>query len=235
MNTTFSIKGLFRDAWADYKKYWGIILLIILTFAVVQGVSMLGSQYDAQTGMIINSGFGAILSWFAMTWLSIGYLNFLFNIVDGKQAQYRDIFYGVKSVEQFAYYVLVTLVYAVVVGVGTIFLVIPGIILAIGLVFAHYYIAENRLGFREAFTSSWEITKGSRWKMFGFALVAILFNILGLLALGIGLLVTLPLTQLMYVRMFRNLEGIPVPDGGNDSDESLTVVYEEKITIETEE
>lgn len=231
MNTTFSIKSLFNDAWKDYKKYWGVILLITLTVAIVHAMGMSGMQYDPQYGSFETGGVASLFSWLAMTWIAIGYLNFLLNIVDGKQAQYRDIFYGVKSVEQFAYYVLITLVYAAVVMLGTLLLIIPGIILAIGLGFARYYIAENRLGFKAAFTASWEITKGNKWKIFGFAVVAVLFNLLGLIALGIGLLITIPMTQLMYARMFRNLEGIPVPDGGEETEEP-TVIYEEKLTIE---
>ena len=153
MNTIFSIKSLFNDAWKDYKKYWGIILLIVLTFALVQALSMVGAGFDPHYGSVGGDGSSTIISWVAGTWLSIGYINFLLNIVDGKQARYRDIFYGVKSVEQFAYYVLVTLVYGIIVGIGTLLLIIPGIILAIGLLFSSYYIAENRLGFKEAFKS----------------------------------------------------------------------------------
>lgn len=235
MNTTFSIKSLFRNAWEDYKKYWGVILLIALTFCIAQAIGMTGMEYNPEYGTFINNSFASMISWFAVTWLSVGYLNFLLNIVDGKQARYRDIFYGVKSAEQFAYYVLVTIVYTVIVGLGTLLLIIPGIIFAIGLVFAKYYIAENRLGFKNAFNSSWEITKGNRWKIFGFAVVAVFFNLLGLIALGIGLLITFPMTQLMYARMFRNLEGIPVPSGGAQTDEEPTVIYEEKVTVEVTE
>lgn len=235
MKTTFSIKGLFNDAMKDYQKYWGVILLIVLTFALVQGLSMMGMQFDPHYGTMSTGGFGSLVSWFLMTWLSIGYINFLLNIVDGKQAQFKEIFYGVKTVEQFAYYVLVSLVYGALVMVGTLIFIIPGIILAIGLVFAHFYIAENRLGFKNAFKSSWEITKGNRWKMFWFAIVTVFFNLAGLFAFGIGLLVTIPMTQLMYARMFRNLEGIPVPDGGEESEEASTVVYEERVTVEVTE
>jgi uncharacterized membrane protein len=220
MKHTFTISALFSNAWSDYKQYWKTILLVILTFALVQILPFIGADIDQQTGVMNQNGLGSLIAWFAGTWLTIGYYNFLLNIVDGKDAQYRDIFYGVKSVEQFAYFVLLSFIYPVVVGIGLIFLIIPGIILAIGLYFAQYYIAENRTGFGQAFRSSWEITKGNRLKIFGFGIVSGLFNILGFLALGIGLLITIPMTALMYARMFRNLEGIPLATGAQEVQET---------------
>jgi len=212
---TFTIKELFSNAWKDYKKYWKIILLISVTLVLVQGISMIGGHYD-HNDMYIQNGLSFLVATFGMLWLGIGYINFLLNIIDGKQARYRDIFYGVRSPEQFAYFFLVGLAYSAMVFFGLIFLIIPGIIFSIGFLFARYYIAENRLGFMNAFESSWEITKGNRWKIFWFGIVSAFFNLAGLIVLGIGLLITIPMTQLMYARMFRQLEGIPLPDGGSE-------------------
>jgi hypothetical protein len=166
---TFTIKGLFKEAWKDYKKYWGVILLIGLTFAIVQSFGFSGMNFDPYTGTLTQGGFGQLIGWIAGTWLSIGYLNFLLNIVDGNQANYKDIFYGVKSAEQFAYFVLVSLIYGAAVVLGL------------------------------------------------FRIVAGLFNVLGLIALGVGLLITIPMTQLMYARMFRKLEGIPLPEENEET------------------
>jgi hypothetical protein len=216
---SFTIKNIFDDAWKDYQKYWKLILLIFTTFGIVHLIGMVGSHFDYE-GMLVQDGFATLLSGFGVIWLGIGYLNFLLNVVDGKQARYRDIFYGVRSPEQFAYYFLVTLVYTILVVLGFVLLIIPGVILSIGLLFTRYYIAENRLGFMNAFQSSWEITKGNRWKIFLFGIVLFFFNLAGLLALGLGLLVTIPMSQLMWARMFRQLEGIPLPEGGSDTEDS---------------
>lgn len=216
---SFTIKNIFDDAWKDYQKYWKVILLIFTTFGIVQLVGMVGSHFDYD-GVLVQDGFATLLSGFGVIWLGIGYINFLLNIVDGEQARYRDIFYGVRSPEQFAYYFLVTLVYTILVVLGFVFLIIPGVILSIGLLFTRYYIAENRLGFMNAFQSSWEITKGNRWKIFLFGIVLFFFNLAGLLVLGLGLLVTIPMSQLMWARMFRQLEGIPLPEGGSETEEA---------------
>ena len=217
-----NIKKLFDNGLKDYEKYWKIFLLIGLVFALGNVIAQSGSYYNLAEGVVIQDGFAVIVSWFAVTWLSIGYLNFVLNIVDGKQAEFKDIFYGVKSVEQFAYYLLITLVYGVMVAFGFLFLIIPGIIISIGFMFSRYYIAENRLGFENALRSSWHITKGNRWKIFWLGIVTGFFNVIGFLAFGIGLLVTIPMTHLIYARLFRDLEGIPLPDGGVEVDPEQT-------------
>jgi len=103
--------------------------------------------------------------------------------------------------------------------------------------FANYYIAENRLGLRNAFKSSWEITDGHKWAIFKLMFFLTFLNIAGLLALGVGLLITIPMSQIILVRVFRQLEGIPLPDAGNENVseeegeediEEVEVVAEEK-------
>lgn len=50
------------------------------------------------------------------------------------------------------------------------------------------------------------MTKGHRGKLFLLILAIILFNILGMFALLIGLLVTIPMTMLIYSHAYRQLD-----------------------------
>jgi hypothetical protein len=225
---TFNVGALIRSAWSDYKQYWKTFLLIFLLMALVSFSASAGSSFDPMNEIVNQDGMAIIFSVLASTWLGIGYLNFLLNIVDGNQARFRDIFYGVKSAEQFAYYILVSIVYAALIFLGLVLLIIPGIILGIGFFFVKYYIAENRLGFEEAFRSSWSITKGNRWKMLWLGIVLGFLNLLGFLVVGVGLLVTIPVSQLAYTRLFRQLEGIPLPDAGGEPEEEVFEEIEEE-------
>jgi uncharacterized membrane protein len=49
------------------------------------------------------------------------------------------------------------------------------------------------------------ITYGYKWPLLGFALVLALINLLGLLALVVGLLVSIPVTTLAFVHAYRAL------------------------------
>ena len=57
----------------------------------------------------------------------------------------------------------------------------------------------------EALRESARLTKGKRWKLLGFAVCMILLNILGAIALGVGLLVSMPISMLATMRAYRAL------------------------------
>jgi len=52
---------------------------------------------------------------------------------------------------------------------------------------------------------SYAITKGRFWKLLGFWIVIGLFNLLGLIPFGIGLLVTVPVSALASIYVYREL------------------------------
>jgi len=61
------------------------------------------------------------------------------------------------------------------------------------LQFYSYFIVDKNLGAIESLKRSFQVTKGLFWKLFFFGLLLSLINLLGVLALVIGLFVTIPL------------------------------------------
>ena len=59
----------------------------------------------------------------------------------------------------------------------------------------------------DAIGASWNATKGNGFTLFLFILAALVLNFFGLLALGIGLLVTVPWTTIAFVHAYRALAG----------------------------
>jgi uncharacterized membrane protein len=53
---------------------------------------------------------------------------------------------------------------------------------------------------------SWEMTRGSCWNLFVFSLLLGVINILGMIALFIGLLITVPLSVVAIGYVYRRLE-----------------------------
>ena len=95
---------------------------------------------------------------------------------------------------------------ALIIVAGFILLVIPGIIASLGLGFAPYIVIDRPLGPVESLKESWRITKGNKWRIFLFGLALLGVNILGLLAIGIGVLVSVPITLLAVVHAYRFLQ-----------------------------
>jgi uncharacterized membrane protein len=74
-----------------------------------------------------------------------------------------------------------------------------------GLMFVPYIVIDRGLGPIEAMKESWRVTKGHKWQLFLLFLALIGLNILGAIALIVGLLVTIPITMLAAAHAYRTL------------------------------
>lgn len=85
-------------------------------------------------------------------------------------------------------YVVGNVVFTVVVTIGFVFLVIPGVFLMVSLYFWIVYVAVEDENFVTAFRDSWRLTRGNRWSLLGLGLVVVaggtvLFGVLFVAAL----------------------------------------------------
>ena len=79
------------------------------------------------------------------------------------------------------------LLYGVVVFIGFIFLIVPGVVIAIGCSLAPYLIVDNpELSAAETLKLSWKMMKGHKWQFFVLSLSFIGWGCLCMLTLGIG-------------------------------------------------
>jgi uncharacterized membrane protein len=74
------------------------------------------------------------------------------------------------------------------VGVAFIFLVIPGIVVALRLSFVILLIVDEGCGPIEAIAESWRRTSGYGWTLFGIAVLTWPVLAVGLLALAVGVI-----------------------------------------------
>jgi hypothetical protein len=80
--------------------------------------------------------------------------------------------------------IVYSILFALVVGIGLLLLVVPGIILACGLVLATPVIVlESGVSATGAMSRSWSLTQGSRMRMFGLLLVFVLLVYIPVIAL----------------------------------------------------
>ena len=107
------------------------------------------------------------------------------------------------------------LLVSVIVLVGCVLLIIPGIIAAIGLSQTFYVLQDQpQLGAEGAIRESWRLTwtNGHMWKVFFMNILVFFVGLGGLLALGVGLLVALPLISVMGGGLYEELRAA---DGSN--------------------
>jgi uncharacterized membrane protein len=76
----------------------------------------------------------------------------------------------------------------------------------IRLWFLAFVIVDTKAGPLEAIQQSWDISRGRTMELLGFFLLLIVLNVAGLICIGIGLLVTLPISGLALAHVYRNLK-----------------------------
>ena len=105
----------------------------------------------------------------------------------------------------FLKYILTSVLVGLAFIVGLVFLIVPGIIIALAFGMALYLVMDRNMDAIPAIKESIRITRGNRWRLFLLYVFMLLINIIGLLVLVVGLLVTIPVTMLAGVHAYRML------------------------------
>jgi uncharacterized membrane protein len=95
---------------------------------------------------------------------------------------------------------------ALIIFVGMLLVVIPGIIASLGLGFVPYLVVDRGMRPVESLKESWRITNGNKWRIFLLGLALLGVNLIGVLLLGIGVLASVPITMLAVVHAYRFLQ-----------------------------
>ena len=91
---------------------------------------------------------------------------------------------------------------AVIVGFGFMLLVIPGIVFACKLSFVPYLIVDRKMDAVTAIKTSWRMTHGHVWKIFGMGILAFFVSLLGLILVGVGLILSIMWIRLSFASFY---------------------------------
>ncbi len=163
-------------------------------------MGMGGGAINSQIG--ITGGIFMLLSIIASAVLYAGYIRIILAWTDGKRPEFKELFYFGPHLLPF---IGASILFGILVGVGTLFFIVPGLILMTIFLFYSFCIFDQNAGVIESFKKSADITKGARWDLFLFLLVTAGISILGAIPFGLGLLITMPLTLLAAARVYRSL------------------------------
>ena len=159
----------------------------------------------------VSAVFSVVSSFFYVV-VAMGFITVRLKLVDGDRASFRAL---LSNWPVFLKCLGGGIIYVLIVLFGLVLFVVPGIIWSIQFMFWSYHVVDGRMGPVEAFKKSAEDTKGQKVHLFLLALVLFGINVLGLLAIGVGLLVTYPLTKVALAHVYRRLsprDEAPAPD-----------------------
>jgi uncharacterized membrane protein len=205
----FSSSEAIKFGWETFKRrpwfFIGATFLIVLASALCDGftsgidAALTGSTEDPSIiGTVINLALGTLVSMGATAFFLAAHDNP--DTVDLSALWHPRPFWK---------YLGASLLLSLAVAIGFVLLIVPGIIFGLMFMFATFVVIERELGPIDAMNESNRLTRGLKWPLLGFVLLLVLINLLGLLALVVGLLVSIPVSTLAFVHAYRVLGGKP--------------------------
>ncbi len=195
---TFSIEAAFKFGWETFKKRPGFFISMTVIVLIVSWVT--GYSIEMVAGK--ESVIAGLLNLAISTLVDLGVVATVLKVYDSVESVSLS---NLWHPQQYLPYLGATLLTAVIVVVGLILLIVPGIIAAVTLLFVKFLVVDRKLGPVEALKESARITKGHRMTLFLFVLAIAVINIIGAILLLIPLLVTIPVSSLAMVYAYRQL------------------------------
>ncbi|NTW53478.1 MAG: hypothetical protein HGB15_01670 [Chlorobaculum sp.] len=181
-----------QKGWDMFKEHVGeFVGFTLIMFAI----SLVSTRMEI---------FGSLLFSAVAAPLYAGYSITAFKIISGQPFEFGDFF---KGFNYFLPLFLASLASGLIVSVGLL-LIIPGIYLAVGYMLTTFLIIDHHMEFWQAMETSRKIVTKNWFAFFVFALVLFLVNLLGMLALGLGLLVTIPVTSCAAAIAYKEIVGL---------------------------
>jgi hypothetical protein len=200
--------GWIRKAWELFQQEPGYFIGLLL---ISQGINIVITLASSQMGEFI-SAMAQVAVGFALLPMQMGYAIVARKMLRGESYQFGDLFGGYKMAAEL---IVVYVLYGLLVVLGMVLLVLPGIYLAIALAWGPYLLLFYGKGAGEALKASRKVIGANWWSMFGFFLVAgLLLNLAGALVCLVGLLVSIPVSSIAFYVAFHET----LAEAGYESD-----------------
>jgi uncharacterized membrane protein len=196
----FSASTCIRFGWETFKKRpWTLMEAVLIIWAVIYILNFIGTY----TGSGIHAIAFTVAQDFVLILIAMGMTAFLLRAHDAIESVTLKALWHPYP---FWKYVGAVLIFGILALFGLILLVIPGLIVITIFQFSQYVVIDRKLGPIAAMKESARITKGYRWEIFALFIFSVILNILGAICLGVGLLITVPVTSLAVIHAYRTLE-----------------------------
>lgn len=203
---------LLKRAWANLKGLKTTFWLASLAYGVIYFVMtfllglVVGNSIDPITGAFNVFAFIAeTLIGFIMAPLGAGLFMIALKFLVGAKIEVGEIF---KHFDKLIPLLLTYLLTYILVALGLVLLIIPGIYLMIAFGMAVPLVVEKKMGSWEALMTSRKAITHKWFAMFGFGLLSGLVILVSAIPLGIGLIWAVPLVILAWATLYRDMFGV---------------------------
>lgn len=192
----------FKIGWALFKAHWNVFVLSVLV--------LLGSWVILEVGVALVNRWGVLpnlalhlIFLFLFSGLLVGIQSMALKAVRGAIPTLRTL---TAMLDRGPSFLLALCVYLLATICGLALLVLPGLYIAVRYALFGYVIASRRVSGLEALRQAARLSERYRWRMFGLMLIALALNLAGATLLGLGLVISFPVSLLAAANFFRSLQ-----------------------------
>ncbi len=192
----------FETGWRLFKSHASIfvvsMLLLFLSWVVLEVAVIFLQRLGLAVWLVLHLGWLLLFSG-----LLVGLHVMVLKSIDGEIPRVGDLF---GSLERGPAYLLALSIYCLAVTVGLVLLIVPGIYLAIRYCLFAQIITDTSASALAALQKAAALAHGNWAALGALFLIAFLLNIAGMTLLGIGLIISFPVSLLAIAGFYRSLQ-----------------------------
>jgi len=180
------------------------LVITLISFLITLFFSLIGIDEKSKYGIYIFLMIDVLL-----IPLSIGYINYLINLVNGKKLEIKDALLSKYSI--FGLIITVNLAVGIFTSLWTLLFIIPGIIYAYKMSMVHYILADTvdeYTSYKDVINKSKELMDGYKLDYFIFELSFIGWELLVIITLGIAAIWVVPYINIANTMYYQELKKI---------------------------
>ena len=199
------VGGSLHDAWGALNRRPGLMIGSALLYGFLNFIVWGFFQAMVASDEHGASGFVAMIGWAFSALMNSGLLLMMLRIVRGENPPIEVLFAGFPKTLSI---LLAGLLVGMAAFLGTLLFIIPGVIVALGLAMYRLLIMDRGAGGIQAIEASWRMMRGYKLQYFLLVLASLGINLLGFLCLGVGLIVTIPLTAAAKAAFYNRIHAV---------------------------
>ena len=186
-------------AWTQFKDnptfYIGTVLTFFASWVILELIVIAGQKLGAIFNLAVHITFLIVFSG-----LQLGFTKICMDIYAGNNPPYMELF---NSINQGAKFLIAQLIYLLMFLVGLLLLIVPGLYLAEKFAFFRFDMVEKDSSILDSFRASATLTNHSTGKIAFYIFLLLLLNIFGAMFMGLGLLITVPVSALTMTSLYQ--------------------------------
>ncbi len=216
----FQISDVLRKGWEGFKANaevllitllisWGITALVIAPLEIARVAA--GDNLALALSIL---GVRIVLQTIVGVFFQLGFITISLKVVRGEKPKIGDLFVNRRKLLPA---ILLSLLLGLAISIGTMLLIVPGIILALMTCLAIWFMVDRDMGVMDSIKASIAATRGAKGTLFLFWMVCVGLSLLALIPCGLGYIVLVPVLNVatghIYVTLTKARESEQDPAG----------------------